>query len=60
MTGHASDTDDELQTTTVRLQRSQYDRLREIAESNHRTVSQEMRAVFARHIADHDEPKAAA
>ncbi len=59
MTGQQADTDDEMRVTTLRFPVVQYQRLREIARDNHRTVSQEMRAVIAQHIADTDERAAA-
>jgi len=46
---------DELRVTTLRFPASQYERLREIAEANHRTVSQEMRSLIAQAIAEADE-----
>ncbi len=51
---------DVLRTTTLRFPAAQYDRLREIAQANHRTVSQEMRAIIAQHIADNADVQAAA
>jgi predicted DNA-binding protein len=59
MTGHQHDLD-ELRVTTLRFPVVHYDRLREIATANHRTVSQEMRAMIERHIAWHDSQDQAA
>lgn len=39
---------------TLRIERAQLDRLREIAESQHRTVSQELRRMVEARIAEHE------
>lgn len=45
--------------TSVRIERDRLDAFKAVAEANRRSVSQELRWLIDRHIADHDAKAAA-